>query len=317
MTLELAFAPNEDPFVVAHGGFYRRWFSMIDDIAELQAAVARLEGTTQDKWVPVWEEVGRRHEAEGDRLEEAGDYEGSRRSFLQAKTYYAIGRFPGRSVGCQAADQRGLRPRLPQGLRPSRPTGRGRRVRAPGQDDPGPFSCSTHRLTRSRRPRHVWRRRLQRRSGLGPGPVHRQWHGRPGHGWPRHRGEPVPMGARVGERLGGGRRLSGRPTRGRSGADRGLRHQSGRLFGHAAGRHRTGEVEGCRGERRSSLRLRDGRRRARGVRPGPQRARHLALRRPGRSPFVPPDVGGAGALRVLHAGLCRSRESSTTSPCRC
>ena len=68
---------------------------MIDDIAELQAAVARLEGTTQDKWVPVWEEIGRRHEAEGDRLEEAGDYQGSRRSFLQAKTYYAIGRFPG------------------------------------------------------------------------------------------------------------------------------------------------------------------------------------------------------------------------------
>ena len=59
MTLELAFAPSEDPFVIVHGGFYRRWFSMIDEISELEAAVARLEGTTQDKWVPVWEEVGR------------------------------------------------------------------------------------------------------------------------------------------------------------------------------------------------------------------------------------------------------------------
>ncbi|HEY4606261.1 MAG TPA: alpha/beta fold hydrolase [Acidimicrobiia bacterium] len=95
MTLELAFAPNEDPFVVVHGGFYRRWFSMIDDISELEAAVARLQGTTQDKWVPVWEEVGRRYEAEGDRLEEAGDFEVSRGAYLQAKTYYAIGRFPG------------------------------------------------------------------------------------------------------------------------------------------------------------------------------------------------------------------------------
>jgi len=95
MNLDLGFAPNEDPFVVVHGGFYRRWFSMIDDISELEATVARLEGTTQDKWVPVWEEVGRRHEDEGDRLEEAGDHENARRAFLQAKTYYAIGRFPG------------------------------------------------------------------------------------------------------------------------------------------------------------------------------------------------------------------------------
>lgn len=94
-TKELGFAPNEDPFVVVHGGFYRRWFSMIDDIGELEATVARLEGTTEDKWVPVWRDVGRRHEEEGDRREEAGDYEGARREYLQAKTYYAIGRFPG------------------------------------------------------------------------------------------------------------------------------------------------------------------------------------------------------------------------------
>lgn len=94
-TTDLGFAPNEDPFVVVHGGFYRRWFSMIDDIGELEETVTRLEGTTQDKWVPVWKEAGRRHEEEGDRREEAGDHEGARRSYLQAKTYYAIGRFPG------------------------------------------------------------------------------------------------------------------------------------------------------------------------------------------------------------------------------
>ncbi|MPZ51416.1 MAG: alpha/beta hydrolase [Acidimicrobiia bacterium] len=95
MTTELGFAPNEDPFVVVHGGFYRRWFSMIDDIGELETTVSRLEGTTEDLWVPVWEEVGRRHEDEGDRLEETGDHDGARRSYLQAKTFYAIGRFPG------------------------------------------------------------------------------------------------------------------------------------------------------------------------------------------------------------------------------
>lgn len=95
MTTDLGFAPSEDPFVVQHGGFYRRWFSMIDDVEELKATVAKLGGTTEDLWVPVWRERGRFHEAEGDRLEAEGNHEASRREYLQAKTYYAIGRFPG------------------------------------------------------------------------------------------------------------------------------------------------------------------------------------------------------------------------------
>ncbi|MDH3251071.1 MAG: hypothetical protein OEQ47_19035, partial [Acidimicrobiia bacterium] len=90
MAGDLGFAANEDPFVVQHGGFYRRWFSMIDDIDELKATVARLDGTTHDLWVPVWGEQGKRHEDEGDRLEAAGDHAGARREYLQAKTYYAI-----------------------------------------------------------------------------------------------------------------------------------------------------------------------------------------------------------------------------------
>ncbi len=93
--IDLGFAPNEDPFVVAHGGFYRRWLSMLDDVEELKELVARLEGTTEDKWVPLWAEVARRYEDEGDRLEETGNFDGARRAYLQAKTYYAIGRFPG------------------------------------------------------------------------------------------------------------------------------------------------------------------------------------------------------------------------------
>ena len=102
MTTELEFAPSEDPFIVQHGGFYRRWFSMIDDINELKATVAKLEATTEDKWVPVWRERGRYHEDEGDRLEAAGDFESSRREYLQAKTYYAIGRFPGEITDLKA-----------------------------------------------------------------------------------------------------------------------------------------------------------------------------------------------------------------------
>lgn len=91
----LGFAPSEDPFVVEHGGFYRRWLSMVDDLDELRSVVETLEGTTEDVWIPVWREAGRRHEAEGDRRAGVGDTAGARRAYLQAKTYYAIGRFPG------------------------------------------------------------------------------------------------------------------------------------------------------------------------------------------------------------------------------
>jgi esterase/lipase len=91
----LGFAPNEDPFVVQHGGFYRRWLSMLDDLDELRGVVAKLEATTEDKWVPLWRGAGRRYEDEGDRLAAAGAREAARSAYLKAKTYYSIGRFPG------------------------------------------------------------------------------------------------------------------------------------------------------------------------------------------------------------------------------
>lgn len=103
MTTDLSFAPSEDPFVVEHGGFYRRWLSMIDDLGELESVVAQLTGTTQDKWIPVWKAAGERHEAEGDRFDAAGDHAAARKAYLQAKTYYAIARFPGEITPEKAA----------------------------------------------------------------------------------------------------------------------------------------------------------------------------------------------------------------------
>jgi pimeloyl-ACP methyl ester carboxylesterase len=91
---DLPFAPSEDPFVIEHGGFYRRWLSMIDDLDELRSAVDRLTGTTDDVWVPVWRQLGSQHEEKGDRLDAGGDGDGARREYLLAKTYYSIGRFP-------------------------------------------------------------------------------------------------------------------------------------------------------------------------------------------------------------------------------
>lgn len=91
----LGFSSSENPFVVEHGGFYRRWLAMIDDIDELQRIVATLEGSTEDLWVPVFAAAGNRHEQRGDKLAAAGDTAGARAAYLQAKTYYAIGRYPG------------------------------------------------------------------------------------------------------------------------------------------------------------------------------------------------------------------------------
>lgn len=95
---DLPFAPDEDPYVIRHGGFYRRWLSMIEDRTVLEEVVSRLRGTTDEVWVPAWREVGRRYEEEGDRLEAAGDQRAARDAYLQAKTYYSIGRFPSGSL---------------------------------------------------------------------------------------------------------------------------------------------------------------------------------------------------------------------------
>ncbi|MDE0113250.1 MAG: alpha/beta fold hydrolase [Albidovulum sp.] len=92
---QLEYKPGEDPFVVARGGFYRRWLSMIDDLDELIEIVSRVESTTEDKWVPAWREAGRRHENDGDALATRKEHDEARKKFLLAKTFYAIGRFPG------------------------------------------------------------------------------------------------------------------------------------------------------------------------------------------------------------------------------
>ncbi len=90
----LPFAPSEDPFVVEHGGFYRRWLSMIEDIEELKGAVASLKGTTDNLWVPVWRGIGARYEEQAEELAAGGDTSAAREKFLLAKTYYSLARFP-------------------------------------------------------------------------------------------------------------------------------------------------------------------------------------------------------------------------------
>ena len=91
---DLPHVPGENPFIVARGGFYRRWLQMIDNLDEFEGVVAELETTLQHDWVPKWRELGRKYENLGDEAELTGNLQDARHQFLLAKTFYAIGRFP-------------------------------------------------------------------------------------------------------------------------------------------------------------------------------------------------------------------------------
>ena len=85
---------DEDPFVVAIGGFYRRWFNLIDDMQLLIDTVAKIKSTEDEDWVPVWSAVGAEYEKKGDALLARKDKTGARQAYVQAKTYYSLARFP-------------------------------------------------------------------------------------------------------------------------------------------------------------------------------------------------------------------------------
>ena len=52
MMAALPVKPGEDPFVVATGGFYRRWFNLVDDIRPMLDTVATLKSTEDEDWFP-------------------------------------------------------------------------------------------------------------------------------------------------------------------------------------------------------------------------------------------------------------------------
>lgn len=85
---------DEDPFVVGIGGFYRRWFNLIDDLQLLIDTVAKIKTTEDEDWVPVWSAVGAEYEKKGDALLARKDKPGARQAYVQAKSYYSLARFP-------------------------------------------------------------------------------------------------------------------------------------------------------------------------------------------------------------------------------
>ena len=86
--------PDENPFAVTIGGFYRRWFNLVDDLQALIDTVATIKSTEDEDWVPAWSNVAARFEAKANEALARGDKANARRNFLEAKTFYSLARFP-------------------------------------------------------------------------------------------------------------------------------------------------------------------------------------------------------------------------------
>jgi fermentation-respiration switch protein FrsA (DUF1100 family) len=86
--------PDEDPMIVAIGGFYRRWFNLLDDLQPMLDTVPKLKGTEDEDWVPAWSAVAAPIEKRAEAALARGDKAAARRLFLEAKTYYSLARFP-------------------------------------------------------------------------------------------------------------------------------------------------------------------------------------------------------------------------------
>ncbi len=86
--------PGEDPFSVTIGGFYRRWFNLVDDLQALIDTVASIKSTEDEDWVPAWSAVAERFEKLANTALARGDRVNARKNFLEAKTFYSLARFP-------------------------------------------------------------------------------------------------------------------------------------------------------------------------------------------------------------------------------
>ena len=78
--------PDEDPFAVTIGDFYRRWFNLLDDLNTLINTVKRLEGTEDEVWVPAWSTVAQKYEQEAKAAVARGDRNAARRSCARSKS---------------------------------------------------------------------------------------------------------------------------------------------------------------------------------------------------------------------------------------
>ena len=86
--------PDEDPYSVTIGSFYRRWFNLVDDLQTLIDTVATLESTQDEDWAPAWRTAGECFKKLADAALVRGDKAVARKNFLEAQTFYSLARFP-------------------------------------------------------------------------------------------------------------------------------------------------------------------------------------------------------------------------------
>jgi esterase FrsA len=94
MLASLPVRPGEDPFSVTIGGFYRRWFNLVNDLQALIDTVATIQSTEDEDWVPAWSAVAERFEVQANAALARGNKANARKYFLEAKTFYSLARFP-------------------------------------------------------------------------------------------------------------------------------------------------------------------------------------------------------------------------------
>ena len=54
---KIKFSAGENPYIVEHGGFYRRWIPMLPDLEDLITTVKKITTTTEEIWIPIWQEI--------------------------------------------------------------------------------------------------------------------------------------------------------------------------------------------------------------------------------------------------------------------
>ncbi len=91
--------PDEDPFSVAIGGFYRRWFNLVDDLQPMLATVAKLKGTEDEDWVPAWCAVAASYENEAEAALKRGDRASARLAWTDGIAVVSIFEFEAGAPG--------------------------------------------------------------------------------------------------------------------------------------------------------------------------------------------------------------------------
>ena len=89
----IKFTAGEDPYVVVHGGFYRRWLPMLSNHQELIDTVKKITTTTEETWIPIWQKVAKHHEDIGNDLLSKNNTKKAYEHYMNAKTFLSIARY--------------------------------------------------------------------------------------------------------------------------------------------------------------------------------------------------------------------------------